>query len=166
MGGLGQGVAVQPGGPAELVPLVGLGCFPRRVEWNGLAHLGQLKEDGADVGDGPGAHRQGDGALVSIFLPVDEHHGVTIDILLVAGHVELVHECVDGVLARADPGATAVDPQAVVALLGEGAAADAIPGLEQRNRIAPLLQSQSGGQSSESGTYHAIVHVGHELAPS
>jgi hypothetical protein len=68
-------------------------------------------------------------------------------------------------LARADPGATPIYPQPVVAHLGEGATADAITGLEQRHRVTRLFQPQCGRQSSESRAYHAIVHVGHELAP-
>ena len=165
MGGLGQGVAVQPRRPAELIPLLRFGRFPRGIDWNRFAHLSQLEEDRADVGDGPRAHRQRNRALVAVLLAVDEHHRVAVDELLVAGHAELVHESVDGVLARADPGATAIDPRPVVASLGEGATADAITGLEQRHRVARLFQSQSGGQSGESRTYHAIVHVGHELSP-
>ena len=58
-------------------------------------------------------------------------------VLLVARHAELGHQRIDPVLARPDPGAAAVDPDTVVADLGERATADPVTGLQQRHRIRP-----------------------------
>ena len=162
VGGLGQGVLVQPLRPAELIPLVRLGRFPRGFQRNRLAHLSQLKKDRTDVCDRPRAHRQWNRARVAVRLAVDVHHRVAIDVLLIARHPELVHQCIDPILARSDPGATAIDPRPVIAHLRERATAHPVTSLEQRHRVTRLFQPQSGGQSRESRTYNAIIHVGHE----
>ena len=123
---LGQRVAVEPAGQRHAVPFFGVLGGPRRLERYRLRHAAQFQEDGAHVGDGPRAHRHRNGALVAVLLAVDDHDRLAVDVLLVARHAELPHQAVDGVLARPDPCASAVDPDAVGAVHGEGAPADAV----------------------------------------
>ncbi len=84
-----------------------------------------------------------------MLLAVDHHHRFAVGVLLVARHAELVHQRLDPVLARPDPRAAAVDPDAVVADLGERAAADPVTGLQQRHGFARLLEPQRGRQPGE-----------------
>ena len=95
----------------------------------------------------PRAHRQRDGARVPVLLAVDDHHGLAVDVLLVARHPELVHQRLDAVLARTHPRAAAVDPRPVAADLGERATADPVTGLQQRHRVARLLEPQRRRQA-------------------
>jgi hypothetical protein len=96
-----------------------------------------------------------------VLLAVDDHHRLAVDVLLVRRHSELVHQRVDAVLARPDPGATAIDPRSVGEDLGVGAPADSISGFQQGHRATGLLQPQGGRQTGESCTDNAIVDICH-----
>ena len=159
---LGQRVPVQPLRVAELIPLAGLGCLPRGIQRDRLAHLRELEEDTADVRNRPRAHRQRNRALVAVLLAVDEHHRVTVDVLLVGRHVELGHQRIDPVLARPDPGAATIDPHTVVTHFGEGAPADAVPGLQDGHRTPRLFEPQRRREPGESGPDHTTIDVRHD----
>jgi len=96
-----------------------------------------------------------------MLLSVEHHHRFAIAVLLVARHAVLGHQRLDPVLARPDPGAAAVDPDTVVADLGERAAADPITGLQQRHGFARLLEPQRGRQPGKSRPNHAIIYIRH-----
>lgn len=156
---------MQPLPQGDSVPLGGLLGLPRGVERDGLAHLADLEEAGAEVGDGPRAHRPRDGAGVPVLLAVDDHHGVAVDVLLVFGHAIFGHQGLDAVLPRTDPRAAAVDPRPVWEDLGEGTTPDPVPRLEQGHRTARLFQPQGGGQSCETRSHNTKVDIGRHESP-
>ena len=98
---------------------------------------------------------------IAVLLAVDDHHRLTVDVLLVFRHTELAHQRVDAVLARPDPRATAIDPRPVAENLGVGAPADPIAGLQQRHRATGLFEPQGGRQTGESRTDNAIIDICH-----
>ena len=104
---------------------------------------------------------QGIVPVVAVLLAVDDHHGFAVVVLLEGLDAEFVHERMDPVLGRPDPRAAAVDPRSVVTHFGEGTAADPVAGLQQRHRVAGLLDAKRGRQARETGTYHADVDVSH-----
>ncbi len=97
-------------------------------------------------------------------LALDDHHGFTVDVLVVAADAEFLHQPVDRVLTWPDPGATPpVDPDAFGAFDSECAPADTVPGFEKGHRSARLFESQGGSQSSETCADHAEIHISHGL---
>jgi hypothetical protein len=96
-----------------------------------------------------------------VFFAADDHHGVAVVVLLVLRHAELVHQRMNSVLARPDPGSAAIDPRTVRPGLGEGAATDPITRLQQGHRMPRLFEPQRGRQPRESRSDHAEIDLRH-----
>jgi len=94
-----------------------------------------------------------------VLLAVDDHHGVTVVVLLVFPHTELVHQRMNAILTRPDPRAPAIDPGSVGTVFRERATADPVTRLEQGHRPARPFQPQGGRQTCESRTDHAKIDV-------
>lgn len=161
MGGPGQYVVIQPLRQAELVQSAGLLRCPRRIEGNRLAHMSQLEQRRTEVQRRPRAHRPRNRARVAVLLAVYHHDGLTVGVLLVTRYPELVHQCVDPVLPRSYPRATAIDPRPVGTHFGERAPAEPVAGFQHRYRSTRLFQPQCGRQSCEACADHAIVDICH-----
>jgi len=94
-----------------------------------------------------------------VLFAVDDHHGVAVVVLLVFPHAELVHQRMNAVLTRPNPGAAAIDPGSVGTVFGERATADPVSRLQQGHRPTGPFQPQGGRQTRESRTDHAIIDV-------
>src|SRR6202012_248656 len=129
-----QDVLLQPGRQTDSVPLGGLTRFPWGLLRDRSAHLPYLDQPDAKVHRRPRAHRPWDCARIAVLLAVDDHHRVAVDVLLARRHTELIHQRVDAVLARPDPGAATINPRTGRGDLGLGAPADSISCLQQDHR--------------------------------
>jgi len=96
-----------------------------------------------------------------VLLAVDDHHGLAVDVLLVARDAVVGHQRLDAVLARPDPRPASVDPRPVGAGLGECATTDPVAGLQQRHRVAGLFEPQRSRQAREPRARHTVINVSH-----